>query len=286
MSDEGELFYYAHTFSETFTDILLVPISDPHYGNPIFSLKHFDRTINFILDTPRAYTFLNGDLCECVTKTSKGEIYKQIGSPQDQRDWIIEHLKPIKHKILGMTQGNHEDRIARESGIDICKDIAKELNIPYRPTGMLLKISLGQQKQKDRQFVFWGYFTHGYGGARTKSAKAVKIERTATWIHADWYAMSHDHVVNAAPDVYLLPDNRTYPQVIDGKETDFIIGKIVAHRKMLVKTNAYIKWGGYAEQGGFPPTDLATPVIMLLTPKSSYWQMIPDRPQQSVKVIL
>ncbi len=105
---------------------------------------------------------------------------------------------------------------------------------------------------------------HGYGGARTKSAKAVKVERTATWIHADFYIMSHDHVVNVAPDVYLLPDPRTSAQTDeDGKETGFIIGRVNAHRKMLVKSNAYLKWGGYAEAGGFPPSDMMTPIITL-----------------------
>ena len=76
--------------------------------------------------------------------------------------------------------------------------------------------------------------------------------------------MSHDHVVNVAPDVYLLPDNRTYLEKNDeGEETGFIVGKVVAHRKMLIKSNAYLKWGGYAEQGGFPPSDLSCPVIKL-----------------------
>ena len=36
-----------------------------------------------------------------------------------------------------------------------------------------------------------------------------------------------------------------------------------AHRKMLVKCNAFVKWGGYAEAGGFPPSDLAVPLIKL-----------------------
>ena len=261
-----EFIYYAKQLRPSLKNLIVVPISDAHYGNPFFSKKHFMDTINYVKQTSNAFAVVNGDLCESSIRTSKGEIFKQVGSPQDQRDWIIKQLKPIKHKILGMTTGNHELRIYNEVGIDISKDIAEALNVPYRPEGILLKISFGSGNEghEDKPYVYWCYATHGYGGARTKSAKAVKVERAATWIHADFYIMSHDHVVNVAPDVYLLPDNRTYAETDnEGKETGFSVGRIVAHRKMLIKSNAYLKWGGYAEQGGFPPSDLTTPIIKL-----------------------
>jgi hypothetical protein len=38
------------------------------------------------------------------------------------------------------------------------------------------------------------------------------------------------------------------------------------------------------ESGGFPPSDLSTPVINLLTPQSKQWNLYPDKPQQAVKV--
>ncbi len=283
---QGELIYYAHTLDTGFEELKIAPISDAHYGNPLFSKKHFLRTIDF-LEIPEVFTFGNGDLCESALKTSKGEIYKQVGSPEDQRDQMIEWLYPYREKLLGLVDGNHENRIWQEAGIHIMRDIAKALGVPYRPEGLLHKISFGEgnSRHKDKPYVFWFYQTHGYGGARTKSAKAVKVERTAAWIHADFYAMSHDHVVNVAPDVYLLPDPRTRMEKDDkGNETGFMIGRVTAHRKMLIKTNAYLKWGGYSEFGGFPPVDMATPLIRLLTPHSMHWKELPDKPRQTVKV--
>jgi len=282
----GEPIYYAHTLGTELEEVLIVPISDVHYGNPLFSKKHFLKTLSF-LEKSNAYGFLNGDMCESTLRTSVGEIYHQVGSPEKQRDQIIEWLKPYKSKLFGAVDGNHENRIWREVGIHIIGDIAKALEIPYRPEGLLHKISFGDgnRSTRDKPFVFWFYQTHGYGGARTKSAKAVKVERTATWIHADFYAMSHDHVVNVAPDVYLLPDPRTRAEKdAKGNETGFRIGRVTAHRKMLIKTNAYLKWGGYSEFGGFPPTDMATPLIRLLTPYSKHWEDLPDKPRQTVKV--
>jgi hypothetical protein len=264
----GELIYYAYTFDPEWSDVHIVPISDVHYGNPMFSKKHFLRTIKYLEVTHNAYGILNGDLCESTIKSSKGDIFRQVGTPQNQRDWMIDILRPIRHKLLLIVSGNHEGRIYREAGVDISADIGKALGIPYRPEGCMLKLSFskGNSWHPESPFVFWGYNTHGYGGARTKSAKAVKVERTGTYIDADFYIMSHDHVVNAAPDISLRPDNRTHDvKLYAGEPTERNIkqGRVAAKRKMLVKSNAYLYWGGYAETGGFGPSDLETPLITL-----------------------
>ena len=258
-SVEGELRWFGYSLDREFKELKVIPLNDFHYGNPLCSLKHIDRTLNFINDNDNVRAICIGDLCESVLRTSKGDIHRQVGTPQDQRDWVIEKLYPVRNKILALTTGNHEERIYKETGIDISKDIAEALEVPYRAEGILLKIAFGNgnNRQEGKPYVYWCYATHGYGGARTKAAKAVKAERLSTWIHADFYIMSHDHVVNVAPDIYLIPDTRGTSK--DGVMT----GKITAHRKMLVKSNAYLKWGGYSENLGFPPTDLETPIIKL-----------------------
>ena len=282
MSNPDELRWFGKVLSPEMDEARIIVLSDLHFGNPYCSIKHFARTVNFIRENPDCYCFLNGDMVEAAIRTSKGEIFRQVGTPQDQRDWVIEQLLPIQEKVLGVCSGNHENRIANDVGVDISKDIAVALGAPYRAEGMLFKLSFGDNNNHTRgkPYVFWNYITHGYGGARTKAAKAVKVERLSTWIHSDWYAMSHDHVVNVAPDIYLVPDNRG---TIDS-ETGFLSGKVSAHREMLIKTNAYLRWGGYAESLGFPPSDLCTPVIWLLTPQSKLWEMYPERPKKAVKV--
>jgi len=281
---ETELRWYGRVLSPELDEVKVIVISDLHYGNPYCSVKHFARTLEYIRENDDCYCFLNGDMCESSIRASKGDIYRQVGTPQEQRDWVIEQLLVVKDKVLGVTTGNHENRIYQETGIDISADIASALGVPHRADGMLYKLSFGDWNNRTagKPYVFWSYITHGYGGARTKSAKAVKVERLSSWIHADWYAMSHDHVVNIAPDVYLIPDNRGYMD----EETGFLSGKVTAHREMLIKTNAYIKWGGYSEMLGFPPSDLATPVIFLLTPKASSWDLLPEKRHQAVKVIV
>ena len=213
MSDliiQGEPIYYAHVLSPKFKELIIIPISDVHYGNPLFAKVQFSRTLD-MLKKPNVYAVLNGDLLEAVIKASKGDVHTQEGTAQTQAKWIIKQLKPHKKKLLGMTMGNHEKRIYDTVGHDYCYDMAQQLGIPYRAEGLLLKISFGggNSGHDEKPYTYWLYATHGYGGARTKSAKAVKVERTGTWIDADVYIMSHDHVVNVAPDVYLVPDPRT-----------------------------------------------------------------------------
>jgi len=276
-----EFRWFGRVLSPKLREVKILVLSDLHYGNPYCSLKHFQRTLDFVSTNGDCFVFLNGDLLEAVTKASKGDLYSQELTPQQQRDDVIELLAPIKRRVLGMTTGNHERRIYNETGVDLSADIAKALGVPYRSEGLMFKLSFGSgnESHEDKPYVFWSYITHGYGGARTKSSKGVKVERLSTWLHADWYAMSHDHVVNVAPDIYLMPDNRGTVGS-DG----FMSGRITAKREMLVKTNSFLKWGGYAESGGFPPSDLATPVINLLTPESKQWDLYPERPMRAVKV--
>jgi len=240
-------------------------------------------TLEFIAHNENCYCLLNGDLCESAIRASKGDIYQQVGSPDDQKKQIVKWLLPLKGKVLGMTTGNHENRIADTAGTDISDYIAERLEVPYKPEGMLYKLSFGDgnNHMANKPFVFWLYMTHGYGGARTKAAKAVKAERLSHWQLADIFAMSHDHEVNVAPSVRFEADPRG-SEIANG----FVSGVVREKRIMLIKTNAFVKFGGYAERGGFGPSDLSTPIIHLLTPDSSMWQMCADRPNQGVKVLV
>ena len=238
-----------------------MPTGDVHYGNAGCSVKHYQRHIQEILERPNRYTILMGDLCESALRDSKGDVYHQECTPQQQRDFFIRTLSPIKDRILGMVTGNHEGRIAERTGIDISQDIASALHIPYRAEGIILKVLFGKgnARNPEKPYVYQVYATHGYGGARTSAAKAVKVERTSTHVAScDVYLMGHDHVVNVAPRVELEADRRSK---ID--ESGFETGKVVARKMYLVKSNSFLKWQGYAEMGGFAPSDLDTPIIKL-----------------------
>ena len=127
--------WYGKSLSREFRDLIIIILSDLHFDNPYCSIKHFLRTVEFIKERDNCYAFLNGDLAESAIRTSVGDIYHQAHSPDDQMRQITDWLLPIKDSILGMTTGNHENRIANLTGVDISRYIAEKLEIPYRPEG-------------------------------------------------------------------------------------------------------------------------------------------------------
>jgi hypothetical protein len=192
---------------------------------------------------------------------SKTPPHNQTSNAQEQAEWIVDKLYPIRHKVLSLTTGNHERRIADFCGYDISKEIAKHLGVPYDPDGMHMVIKFGNNNNRTngQPFTYDVSMTHGWGGARTRGAKMASVERFATFMMADVYCISHDHVVDASPMNILYRNNsaRINPK------TGFKSGKFSAKRAMLVKTNAYIKYGSYSRFMGYPPTDLTTPIIFL-----------------------
>jgi hypothetical protein len=239
----------------------LFGICDLHLGNPFCSLPHFLELRDYIATTPNAYAICIGDLIEANLLDSKGSAWDQIITPSKQKRAVIEILKPIKHKILGMTSGNHEARIYRNTSTDVSEEMATELGVPYFPDGIYLKVTFGSSNYSlpDRGYSFWVYGTHGWGGARRIGSKVVKVEDLGDAVHADVYLIAHDHTTHTHPQNYLVPDNRTY--AVDGKP--WKVGLARNHRKNFVGCGAWVKWGGYAQRGGHQPTDLGTSKIIL-----------------------
>ena len=210
--------WFGRVLPSELTEVKLVILSDLHYGNPYCSVKHFLRTVDFIKERENCYCLLNGDFCEAAIRTSKGEIYKQVGSPDDQKKQVTEWLLPIKDKILGSCTGNHERRIYEVAGTDISLDIAEKLEIPYRSDGMLFKLSFGSgnSRHSDSPYVFWTYISHGYGGARTRGAKAVKVERLSHWQMADIFCLH--------PSTKILRGDLVYTELGNIKIGDDVLG--------------------------------------------------------------
>jgi hypothetical protein len=257
----GELVYYCHDLPSRFNEIYIIPLSDIHYGNPLHSKHHTQKAIDLIASKQNYYTILNGDLAECVIRTSKGDIASQTAIVQKQYEYIRDIFMPIKNKILGVTQGNHEFRIMDMAQIDICDMWAKEWGCPYGREELLIKVSFGHGNARmvEQPYSFFLHAQHGYGGARTKGAKNVKVERQSHQVHADIYLQSHDHDASIQAGVYLMPHMRTYINKTNG----FKMGSVHSIDKKLVKTGAFLKRGGYASRSGYDPVSLDLTYIKL-----------------------
>lgn len=84
------------------------PLGDIHIGSPQFNeefLEFWKKT--FLGSSSEKIIYLQGDLLDCATKRLGNSSYKQTMSVDEQVEYIIKFLKPLKKYIGGCVQGNH-----------------------------------------------------------------------------------------------------------------------------------------------------------------------------------
>jgi hypothetical protein len=231
----------------------LVPIADLHEGSRDADHEISDGYINWVAQNANAYTVLNGDLMNCAWKESTPDLFEDLVTPDMAYERLRARLMPIKDKIIMITRGGHEESIFRKVGADYMARLAYDLgDIPYMPDGGMFGIRLSKNKHT---VMFWGYATHGWGGARTIGAKIKKVEDLANIANVDMIILSHDHT-QAIHRLNVLEPPRsklsfTRPMYL------------TIQRKLLINTGGFVRYEGYIQRKGYAPQDLGTPRIRL-----------------------
>ena len=212
-----------------------------------------DGYIKWIKEHDNAFTILNGDMMNCATKESTPEFYEDLIIPDDAYAQLRARLMPIKDKILMITRGGHEEAIFRKVGADYMARLAYDLgDIPYMPDGGMFGMRLGKN---NHTCMFWGYCTHGWGGARTIGAKVNKVEQLANLANVDFIVLSHDHTA-AIHRLNVLEPPRSRIQFNKPMY-------LTSQRKLLINTGGFVRYRGYIQRKGYAPQDLGTPRIRL-----------------------
>lgn len=223
--------------------LTIIPISDVHIGDKTANIKAFKEVLDRIKNEPNTYTILNGDLCNIALKTSKSDIFSDELTPMQQVLQVINFLEPIKDKILVMSNGNHEDRITRDTNIDILYLVAKQLHIEqvYSNSWWYLYLTFGNtNKGRPALYTISGF--HGFGGGSTTGGKANKVKKMSQVVLADCYIMSHVHEPINTKGVIFAPDYQH--KSIVKKEMYYCI------------SNSFVEYeGSYAEKLGLIPSN-------------------------------
>ena len=62
--------------------------------------------------------YLIGDMMENVIPSSKGDIFGQTASSQEQKEWLTDQLLDLKDKTICVLDGNHErNRSTKAAGL-------------------------------------------------------------------------------------------------------------------------------------------------------------------------
>ena len=223
---------------------IVLPFSDVHLGSPECNEEYFLENLQWAYDN-NTYLILNGDLLEASTRTSIGAgVYEQKKHAGSQLEDMIDMLMPFAKdkRILGITNGNHEDRIYQMSGVDITRVMAHELEVPYFRNGGFFKIKVGKYNYKM-------YFTHGSSGASLPYTKIKKTLDLARYINVDLYGNGHVHDEQVHTQEYMSIDTRA--------------NQVIKEIRYFVITGHYLNYEGYAQQKGLVPSKQGTPKIKL-----------------------
>lgn len=220
----------------------VIPLSDWHSGH----INYHESTVKQHLDKLNYNTrgLILGDLMECATKTSIGAgLFDTNMTPQRQKEYVLELLRPKAEFIDGAVLGNHENRLIKDTSIDLLSDICRELKIPYLKFNGCVKYAWNGVAYV---FNIW----HGAGNGATTQAAINTCEKMAQRAYADVYCVGHFHKKLVSDRVIDFPDVRNN-KIIKVVQNFVVSGSALDYDK------------GYAEQAGLQERELGFPTIVL-----------------------
>jgi hypothetical protein len=242
------------TYTNLVDPLYVIVIGDLHIGDSNFnkeSKQILTGYINWVKERDNAVVFLNGDVLNVATRASKTSPASSMSLDQEL-DLAKNLFSPIKDKIIGAIDGNHEERMVDYVGLSPTVNLCYSLGVPYYGNSAVIKFQVGSRmrgSKEDFRVQYIGYFHHTTGGGATVGAKLNRVDKLRQlFMNADFYAGSHNHMLGVMPTQVPMLSK----------------GKIVMHRQMLVDCGGYLSWdGSYAEHKQLPPLKMGSPRIRL-----------------------
>lgn len=226
--------------------VTIVPFGDNHLGSKDFNLKVFREHIDWVLKYKNTYALFMGDQLETATRNSVGAgIYEQDEIVDKQMQQWVNLVKPLAEagKVIGIHKGNHEDRLWKDSGIDITRIICRELGVKYLGYTVMHLIRV-------KKFTYVVYSTHGHSGAVLPHTKIKACIDRGNIADADIYLMGHLHALDHHTRQYYTVDKRR--RCVVYKEKHFVLcGSYLDH------------WDSYAEHAGYEMLKIGSPKLKL-----------------------
>ena len=220
---------------------------DLHYGAPTCQIEFAEEMLDYCVKK-HIYVEGMGDYVEMATRVSPGlSLYNQRKVPQDQIDYVTEMLIPVARKglLLGLHTGNHEDRCFSLTGVNIVKNMCKELShyssvkVKYFDYSAFHLLNVGKQKYEM-------FTAHGSSGSRTPETKLRAVRKYAEYINTEIIAIGHMHdLLSSSFDHYRINPTK---RIVEFQKVYYVItGSYLAHE------------GSYAEKKAMIPGQLGSP---------------------------
>lgn len=241
--------------SESISTLELHVFADEHIGDMHCDMPRLKSRIDYVANTENAYCILNGDILDFASRSSIGDIETRELNIMEQLARAVELFEPIKHKIICITNGNHEARGYRKEGLDVSRMIAAQLDIDdvYSMGTAFIFLRFGtpnaKHGRKNAKQCYTIYVNHGSGGGRKEGAKAIRLADMASICDADIYIHSHTHLPMVMKQGFFRVDRGN--------------SSVVNTTKLFINTAANLNYGGYAAAQEYKPPSKDTPVIYL-----------------------
>ena len=227
-------------------EIALATIGDLHVGSSAFMEGAFKKWVKEC-KSEGYLVILMGDLCEMALRASPSDVYDQTMSPQDQIDYVIEELSPIRDQVLGALNGNHgAGRFIKSVGANPDSWISKQLGVPHFGPVCYGRVQVGSANWKIMA-------AHGMGGGALLGSKlnVASEKMTKVCANADLYLCGHTHA-----NVYGSSD------VVDISvgSRGVVTNTVTRHYSGTGSLHAY---GGYPEDKLLPPSTVMQVVHFL-----------------------
>ena len=209
-----------------------------HVGAPQSDYEFINEAIARLAEDPYGLGVYMGDGGECVTKSSKGLIYEQTMAPQEQLNYLVDRLRPVREKLLFGVKGNHGWRTFKDSGLGFDESLCMALQMPYLGTSAFWNLLVNRSS--------YDIFTHhGLDSGVATGTKVNKAKKLEEIVEADVIMSAHSHICMAIPPVRraYIKDNKTGERSRINWRTTY--GYICGC--------AYDSRSGYAEDKGYPP---------------------------------
>ena len=226
-------------------DVKVWVCGDVHVGDANCLLSEWQKWLQSIEDDPDSYVIFLGDLMNCTTRTSVGDVFEDLCSPKAQQEIVHDSLYNLAKdgRILAMVMGNHEFRVGRETSIDPLYDVAVSLGVQdvYRKNFASVRVRM----RKPNTGMKVAYDILAFHGASD-----LKVRNMANNIEG-WDALCVGHIHDPKVDI---PAHLSLS----------INGKITLKQIVKVVGCSWVDYGGYGARNMFLPKAIARPQCLRL----------------------
>ena len=201
------------------------PLGDLHIGSRSCAEKPLRKMVAQIAASRNALWIGGGDYLEAVlpqdikrfdmdtlpdwilegdAKTIRKKLNSILAQQYDRARKILE---PIKHKCLGLIEGNHEYQIRKRYNENVVSSLCGRLETPELTDEAVIRLRFKRNTATATVII---YICHGWGGGRTAGAEPTKLHRMRDeWEIADICLRGHSHIFDIIPPKPILEIPRT-----------------------------------------------------------------------------